>query len=73
MDDGVIANGFGEDEGEEAGADDSGGSAEAVDGSLELALLVFGGALAHEGLGGGPDDGHEVEEGDREEEQETGL
>ena len=55
------------------GAYDAGGSAEAVDGALEVALLGFGGGLRHEGLGAGPGERHEVEERDREPEEHAGF
>ena len=66
MEDGVGSDGFAEDVGEEAGAEESGDAAEAVDGALELALFGGAGQAGEEGLGGGPGEGHHVEEGDAE-------
>ena len=38
-----------------------------------MALLGLGGGLRHEGLGGGPGDGHQVEEGNRKPDEEAGV
>jgi hypothetical protein len=56
-DDGADADGFAEDEGEEAGADESGDATQAVDSSLKLAL--FGGACfaGEKTLSGRPGEG----------------
>lgn len=66
MEDGVGSDGSAEDVGEEAGAEEARGAAEAVDGSLELALFGGAGFAGEEALGGGPGEGHHVEEGDAE-------
>ena len=66
VDDRVGADGFAEDLGEEAGADETGDAAKAVDGSLQLALLGGTGLAGEDALGGGPGEGHQVEDGDAE-------
>ena len=67
------ADGFAEDVGEEAGADESGDAAEAVDGALELALFGGAGHVGEKALRGGPGEGHHVEERDAEPEDEAGF
>jgi hypothetical protein len=73
MDDGVGADGFAEDVGEEAGTKEAGDAAQAVDGALELAL--FGGAdfMRHDALCGRPYQRHEVKDGDGQPEEQAGL
>ena len=55
------ADGFAEDVSEEAGAEQAGDAAEAVDGSLKLALFGGAGLAGEKALGGGPGEGHHVE------------
>ena len=55
------ADGFAEDVSEEAGAEQAGDAAEAVDGALELALFGGAGLAGEKTLGGGPGEGHHVE------------
>ena len=66
MQDGVGADGFAKDIGEEAGADESCDAAQAVDCSLELALFGGTGLAGEKALGGGPGEGHQVEKRDAE-------
>ena len=61
VEDGVGSDGFAEDVGEEAGAEESGDAAEAVDGSLELALFGRAGFAGEKTLGARPGEGHHVE------------
>jgi hypothetical protein len=62
-----------EDVGEEAGAEEAGDASEAVDGSLELALFGGAGLAGEQALGGGPGEGHHVEQGDAEPEDDSGF
>jgi len=73
VNEGVWADRFREDPGKKAGAEEAGDAAEGVDSSLELALLGGADGAGHDGLGGGPGEAHEVEEGDAEPEKEAGT
>src|SRR5580698_3396848 len=65
------ADGFTEDVSEDARAKESGDAAEAVDGALKLALFRGARLMRHDALGGGPGEGHHVENRDAEPEEES--
>ena len=63
MEDGIRTDGPAEDVGEEAGTEEAGDAAEAVDCSLKLALFGGAGLAGEKALGGWPGEGHHVEDG----------
>ncbi len=67
------ADGHAEDVGEEAGAEETGDAAEAVDRALELALFGGAGLAGEKALGGGPGEGHHVEQGDAHPEEDASF
>src|ERR1700761_9117941 len=62
-----------EDVSEETGTDKAGDAAEAVDGALKLALFGGAGFAGEQTLGGGPGDGHHVEQRDSAPEEDAGF